>query len=56
MEILLIIIEDEINYTLNKIKICIFNESAYCYLRGWIIKMNKKFNDYPEIKNELLEL
>ena len=50
------IIYDEIKYALNKIKECVNNESAYCYLRGWIIKMKKKFNDYPEIKNELLEL
>ncbi len=26
------------------IKICIFNESAYCCLRGWIVKMKKKFS------------
>ena len=50
------VIEDEINYALNKIKICIFNESAYCYLRGWIVKMKKKFSDFPQIKNCLIEL
>ena len=50
------IIYDEIKYSLKKIKECVINESAYCYLRGWIIKMKKKFNDYPEIKNDLLEL
>ena len=38
------------NYALNKIKICIFNESAYCYLRGWIVKMKKNLLIFHKLK------
>jgi len=51
-----IIIPKEIEYSLEKIKICPVNESAFCYLRGFIIKYNKKYLDFPIIKKTLLEL
>jgi len=51
-----VIIPKEIEYSLEKIKICPVNESVFCYLRGYIIKYNKKYLDYPLIKKTLLEL
>ena len=50
------VIADEIKYALEKIKKAPNNESAYSYLRGYITKFNKKYNDYKEIKETLLEI
>lgn len=40
-------IKEEINYALDKIKLCPMNESAYSYIRGFKIK---DYKDYPEVK------
>ena len=50
------IIKNEIQYAIDKIQLCPVNESAYSYLRGYLNKYNKKYSDYPIIKETMLEL
>lgn len=50
------IINNEIKYAIEKIKLCPVNESAYSYLRGYLTKYNKKYSDYPLIKETMMEL
>lgn len=50
------IINSEIEYAIDKIKLCPNNESAYSYLRGFLNKYHFNYADFPNIKISLLEL
>ena len=47
------IIEKEIKYAIEKIKICPINECPYCYIRGYITKFGYKYSDFNIVKEEL---
>ena len=47
------IIEKEIKYAIDKIKLCPINECPYCYIRGYITKFKFKYSDFNFIKEEL---
>ena len=47
------IIKNEIKYAINKIKICLFNESPYNYINGFINKYKRKYKEFKEEINEL---
>ena len=47
------IVEQEIKYALEKIKLCPINECPYCYIRGYINKFGYKYNDFVYVKEEI---
>lgn len=47
------IIEKEINYAIEKIKLYPVNEAPYCYIRGFITKFGHKYNEFEFVKNKL---
>ena len=50
------VINEEINYAIEKIKICPVNESAYSYLRGFLTTFKKSYSEFPQIKKLILDI
>ena len=47
------IVEREIKYAMEKIKLCPINECPYCYIRGFITKFGHKYTDFKYVQEEL---
>lgn len=55
-ELLKKVINEEINYAIEKIKICPVNESAYSYLRGFLTTFKRSYSEFPQIKQLMLDI